>query len=430
MRRTALVTLLVLVASSVLLGEGNRGPLSWSQLARLETAEARVALRDVVLEAELWRVRGLSIPPVRQTAYGTSVVVSVRDSGPTVSIELRIVPAPNTRASPRGTFTLVRRADDGGASRFRIVTREDPGCYLEISPDGDRSLLDVYHLGATAPLYGGVIVPFPFDELLTSSLERIIALTASKVDWGFVFWEGSPGEDRRVEALAASIRSRLPGLRYAEDGALDRDGRFVFISTLAEQPAPGGLNCSGFVKWVVDGFVYPRRGVNTSVADARTADEASRGSSLGISLAARDPYFGLDWTRNLAALLDQTRQGGVRPAGNERNDLREQDPVPYVEDVGYPMAAVRLLLYRRAMVDPGVFYLGSVSDGIGPNGLRQHFHTLVLLSYFDATGSFRVRVFESVVESDLGSVERRYPGAYVHLVRVAAEGVFSPLRAP
>jgi hypothetical protein len=430
MHRTAILTLLALVVSSGLLGEGKGDPLSSTQLARLETVEARMALQDVVLEAELWRVRGLKVAPVRQTAYGTTVEVAVRDSGQSVSIELRIVPPSSTRASLRGAFTLVRSAEDGGATSFRIVTREEPGCFLSVTPDGDRSLLDVYHLDASSPMYRGVIVPVPFDELITSSLQRITALTASKVDWRFIFYEGSPGEDRRVEALAASIRSRLPALRYADDGALDQDGRFVFISTLATQPAPGGLNCSGFVKWVVDGFVYPLRRVNTSVADAKSADSDSRGSSLGESMAARDPYFGLDWTRTLAALLDQARQGGARTAQSERYDLRVEDPVPYVEDVGYPVADLRMLLYRRAMVDPGMFYLGSVNDVVAPEGLRQHFHTLLLLPYFDAAGTFRVRVFESVVESDLGSLEKRYPGAFVHLVRVAAEGVFSPLRVP
>lgn len=429
MRRIAIVTLAALVACAGVPGEGKGGLLSAEQLARLETAEARVALRDDVLEAELWRLRGLAIPPVLQTAYGTRVAVAVRDSGSTVSIELRIVQSPPARTSVRGAFTLVREAADGRASSLRIVTREEPGCFLSIRPSGGRSLLDVYHMNATEPLFSA-IMPFPFDELVTSSLGRIMALTAGKVDWAFVFYEGSPAEDRRVEALADSIRSRLPALRDTDDGALDAAGRFVFISTLAQQPAPGGLNCSGFVKWVVDGFYHPLRGVNTSVAAARAPDPGSRGSSLGTSLASRDPYFGLDWTRNLAALLDQARRGGVRSAGNELHDLRVQDPVPYVEDVGYPALDLRLLLYRRAMVDPGVFYLGSVNDTIGPDGLRQHFHTLVLLPYFDAAGVFRVRVFERVTESDLGSVERRYLGAYVHLVRVSTEGVFAPLRVP
>jgi hypothetical protein len=430
MPRTVFSVLLALLACAPVAPEGYRGAPSSSTLSLIDSSEARIALREEVLEAELWRLEKLEVAPVRQTATGTTVEVSVRPRSSDVSIVLRIVPAGSSRAWERGAFTLVRSRDDGSPRAFRIVTREEPGCYLEVRPAADRSVMDVYHLDGRTPFRTGVIVPVPFEELITSSLERIVALTDSKVDWATVFYEGSPSEDRRVEALSTSIRALLPLLRDADDGAIDADGRFVFISSLTGQPGRGGLNCSGFVKWVVDGFYYPLRGVNTSVADAKRAAVGSERNSLAASLASRDPRFGLDWTRNLAALLEGARRGEPGAPGGGAFDLRAQEPVPYTVDLGYPVADLLPLLYRRAMLDPGVFYLGSVNDVIGSDGLRQQFHTLVLLPYFDATGVFRVRVFERAVESDLSSLRKRYPGSYVHLVRVAAEGVFSPLAVP
>jgi hypothetical protein len=233
-----------------------------------------------------------------------------------------------------------------------------------------------------------------------------------------------------VETLAGKISAFLPGLRDVDDGAIESDGRFVFISSLREQPRPGGLNCSGFVKWVIDGFVYPLLGRNTSVAEAKRVDEGSRGSSLSQSLASLDPYFGLNWTRNLAGMLDQAQRPDHRRQGVGAFDVTSTESVPYIQDVGYPTDQLSLLMYRLAMDHPGEFYLGSVNDATGPGGLRQHFHTLVLLPYFDGTGSFRVRVFERIRETDLGGLATRYPAAHVHLVRVRAEGVFSPLSVP
>jgi hypothetical protein len=427
MRRTIPLALVLLLASVLVSGQGTPAGLA-ELLAPVETDEARLVLRDEVLEGELWRLEGMRVAPVYQRLYGTTVTTSIRELRDVVEIELR-VSAPG-RASPRGTFVLSRSRRDGSALGFRITTREERGCYIEVAPAEERSVLSLYFLGSSEPLYRDVIVPVAFAELVTSSIARIAELTAAVVDWSLIFYQGWRSEDGRVEALARSIAKALPTLRDADDGAIDEKGRFVFISTLEPQPGAGGLNCSGFVKWVVDGYYYALRGRNISVAEAARKDEEARGSSLADSLEALDPYFGLDWTRNLAVILDSARHPREARADVEAFDLRTTETVPYVEDIGYPMDSLWMLLYRRTMAKPGEFYLGSVNDTTGPGGLRQHYHTLVLLPYFDAGGVFRVRIFERMKESGLDALAARYPGAYIHLVRAAAEGTFAPLDVP
>lgn len=46
------------------------------------------------------------------------------------------------------------------------------------------------------------------------------------------------------------IRKVLPKLNDSPIGAIDADGKFLDKSN-------NGLNCSGFAKWIVDGFYTP-----------------------------------------------------------------------------------------------------------------------------------------------------------------------------
>ncbi len=63
----------------------------------------------------------------------------------------------------------------------------------------------------------------------------------------------------------------------------------------------------------------------------------------------------------------------------------------------------------------------------GDPGLRQHDHLVVLLPYVDAGRVFRVAVFERSAETSTGSLAKRYPSDFIHLVRFDARGDFDPL---
>jgi len=81
-----------------------------------------------------------------------------------------------------------------------------------------------------------------------------------------------------------------------------------------------------------------------------------------------------------------------------------------------------------------MIYLGSVNapsataSSDGTPTLRQHHHVIVLFPFFDADGRFQVVVMERNLETSLASLDRRYGGEYVHLVRLDSTGPFAPPR--
>jgi hypothetical protein len=141
---------------------------------------------------------------------------------------------------------------------------------------------------------------------------------------------------------------------------------------------------------------------------------------------ARDPYFGLDWTRNIAVALMQLDHPGTELAPTAA-DVREVPFSQYVRNVGYPVVDMKEVLYLLAIQDPGYFYLGSVNKEFGTDPvLRQHTHVVVLFPYFTGDGKFRVSVMERNVETSLQSLADRYPDDFIHLVRIRAERNYVP----
>jgi hypothetical protein len=269
-------------------------------------------------------------------------------------------------------------------------------------------------------------LPLSFSSLLTSPFARVVELSRPQVRWELLLWRGEPEADRHQGEVIHRIRSALGRLREADDGALDEEGRYVRIADGSLQGPAGGLNCSGFAKWVVDGFYGPlSSGRSTGVAELKRRHPELRGNRWSERYEqARDPYFGLDWARNLASALG--RAYGEAENGLESNDVRRLEYLEYREDVGYPVEELELALFLAAEREPGSFYLGSLNREMaglpGQPVLRQHYHLAVFLPYFTAGGEFRVGVFDLNRESSLEDIRSRFAGHFVHLQRLAARG--------
>jgi len=223
--------------------------------------------------------------------------------------------------------------------------------------------------------------------------------------------------------MVERIRKDLPLLPDAEDGAMDKNGKLVFIKSAKSQERLPGFNCSGFAKWVADGLYKPRTGSYLDIEDLKKKQLSIRGNRITNRYEEeRDPFFGLDWTRNIAQILS----GSSDPEGQ---DVRNLPYGRYREDIGFPMDELKGILFYLAVREPGTFYLGSINREYGNEPiLRQHYHIVVLFPYFLETGEFRVVVFERNVESDLASLNKRYPGDFIHLVRIEADTIFNPPR--
>jgi hypothetical protein len=332
-----------------------------------------------------------------------------------------------------GSWIIKRSAEDGGFVQAKVFFRSDPGCFVRLFPLGSRTQMEVFLFGV--PVARRAQVPVGFSSLLTSSFARVVELTRPLVRWDRLLWHGDPEADRHQGEIIAGIRAALGGLREADDGALDEEGRFVRIADESPQGPGGGLNCSGFAKWVVDGFYGPLSGGrSTGVVELKRRHPELRGNrwSQGYE-EARDPYFGLDWARNLAAALGRAR--GEAGSGPESSDVRHLEYLEYREDVGYPVEELELALFLASAREPGGFYLGSLNREMaglpGQPVLRQHYHLAVFLPYFAPGGQFRVAVFEANRESSLPDIRRRFAGHFVHLQGLSARGPWvAPVMQP
>ncbi len=346
----------------------------------------------------------------------------------------------------RGAWIVKRNLSDGSFVQAKVFLRNDPNTFLRLYPFGERSKLDLV-------IYKGVvrhevILPVPFGRLLASPLRDILAWTRDSVDWDLL--SPVPGLYGNIRYLAGAIRERLPGLRYADDGALDESGRAVLIRG-GKQTGEPGLNCSGFAKWVVDGLLKPVTGKWLAVEPLKERHEDLRGSSFTRPYEhARDPFFGLDWSWNLGKAVsdalyphrkNNVLDNEVRMPPFALLDRGSPDPAnggqsyqPYPSDFeidGYRVDGLPALLYILAVREPGSFYIATFNRRVGEKvALRQYFHEALLFPYFENTGEFRVAVFESAAETSLDAVIRRYPSEFVHLVRIPAQPEFDPPELP
>lgn len=355
----------------------------------------------------------------------------------------------------QGSWVLTRRRDENHHqnSRIRIFLRSDFNTYVQFRPlsGGERSQMDVVLYDAY--VLRSLPVPVPFERLFVLPVEN--ALTAAGSRFPRRYFDPEPGRHRDTRAFVDAVRARLPDLTFVHDGAVDENGNFVFINTLQMQDTlagPVGLNCSGFVKWLVDGILRPVTGQRLPIRPLAAPFGDRGGISIEHWEAIRDPFFGLDWIRNLAARAGTAlrspsfanlqeievrewtfsqlvhRQGGVRTVLPYRG---------FLENAGFCIEGLQPLLYTLAINQPGWIYLAAVNDEWGnpdaPPGdlrglprLRQFFHVAVLVPFFTERGEFQVVVFESAAETSFQGFRRRYPGHFVSLVRVPVEGRFDP----
>ncbi|MDR2739658.1 MAG: hypothetical protein LBB68_07485 [Treponema sp.] len=349
----------------------------------------------------------------------------------------------------QGSWVLTRRRDDGSPVRIRMFPQTDFNSYIQFRPfSADKCVMDVVIYNAY--VVNSLPLPIPFERLFVLPLEEVLSLTNGKFPQRY--FEPQVDSYRDVRKFISELRERVPGLSFRDDGAIDENGRYVFIKDLSIQPGEPGLNCSGFAKWVVDGILKPLTGERLPIGPLK-APFGERGSGLTAPYEElRDPFFGLDWTRNLASIAGKVLKAPtfasleeieVRNAPFSAVIRREKQGAVirsfpgYLADAGFGIEGIHPLLYTLAIDEPGKIYLASVNAEIGvpitadnPRGvprMRQHFHVAVLIPYFNEYGNFRVAMFESAEETQFKAFKTRYPSDhYVNLVRIPMETSFDP----
>lgn len=219
--------------------------------------------------------------------------------------------------------------------------------------------------------------------------------------------------------LLTKIREKLPDLRDSSIGVIDSNGNYIKDNNK-------GLNCSGFAKWIVDGFYTPLckdyEQKYMSIQKLRKKHLTERGTpDILIYENSRDPYFGLDWTRNLAVELGKKR--GENPT-YKTYDVTDSTISEYVMNCGYPLYKIEKILKEQNEMHPNRIYLGSINGMYGENPtLWQHYHIAVFIPYFE-NYILKIAVLERNKETSFEYLMERYPNTYCHLVAISTEGEF------
>jgi hypothetical protein len=334
----------------------------------------------------------------------------------------------------QGSWVVTRNTGNGRLTRARFFPRSDPYTYIQFRPlDENRSLLDV--VAYDAYIAQSVSMPLNLERILTIPLQDTL-YAANRQDL-LRYFEPHLENYANVRELISRIRQFLPKLSFADDGAINEDGSYVFINTLQPQTANPGLNCSGFAKWLIDGLLMPVTGKRLSIS-ALKQPYGTRGSSFTAPYeASRDPFFGLDWIRNLAAAVNSTLKS---PAFGVLDEIEVKESpfsqiilrsgrtsrisysTGFLPDAGFDIKDLRALLFTLAINEPGTIYLGAVNNELPPKPrMRQYFHIAALLPYFDEHGTFHILVFESAAETRFNNFIARYPSHYINLVRIPLE---------
>ena len=346
----------------------------------------------------------------------------------------------------QGSWIFKRNASNGRWVQIKIYLRSDPELFIRLYPDERasqaRTKFDVLAYGAV--LYQEITLPLPFERVALLSLNDIIAMSQDSVDWQLFSPQVSLYSDMRQ--LIEQVRRHLPSLRYADDGAIDQNGQAVYISSLRRQTGLPGLNCSGFLKWLVDGLLYSVTGQYLSVAHLRQRMPEVRGSGFTESWEEiYDPYFGLDWSRALAAAAWNSlfRRESSSPLAHDVAEpgfsLMADNLDPIVGGEGYSIfpapqetagvhiSGLKAYLFLLANREPGKMYFAQFNarDTVTPV-LRRYFHVAALLPYFDEEGIFRIVVFESAAETSFERLLDNPRYEFVQLVRMPVLRNFTP----
>ncbi len=391
-----------------------------------ENDEARRSLRELLYLPSASLVGGEE-QTVTQSGTGPRVRFRIVRQGGYLYYLFLNEETPGIPIAGRGNYIVKRDPGNGKFVQIKVFIRDHPGCFVRLfpsGPSGGRTSLDVYLFGLAVDR--NVILPAAFETFLTEPFARVRRLSRTTVRWEQLLSRPQHPAYRAASDFVDRIRQALPLLADAEDGAMDADQRFVYIATGLPQEEPGGFNCSGFAKWVVDGFYYPLTGRYLDIEALKEKHLEYRGNRWSLRQEEqRDPFFGLDWSRNLARYLWEAH--GFSSTSPEDFDVRQVDYLRYSEDVGFPVGELEVLLFLESSLNPGYFYVGSLNREYGGQPvLRQHFHMVVLFPFFRADGTFRVAVFDRNRQSSLEEIGQRFTGDFIHLVRLPLGESFSP----
>jgi len=325
-----------------------------------------------------------------------------------------------TFVSP-GTYIIKRNINTGEIEQIKIFLKKSKDTYVRITEKKGKTLFEMSLYGSS--IYRDIILPVSIEEIIVSPFEKVVELSEYMVNWSFLDTGFDMEENRKLENIRNKIKENLASLEDSDDGAQDKNGEFIFINNLSPQKETAGFNCSGFVKWICDGLYYASTRKLMDIESLKNKNIDKRATVLNSLVEEeRDPFFGLDWTRNIALQISGLSSDPGSTTDPGEIDVRNYPFSEYIYDRGYRVSDLKTILYYLAKKEPGYFYLASVNGDFGSSPvLRQHYHVAALIPSFSCSGEFTPEVFERNVNTGIDDFIARYSGEYIHLVKIKAD---------
>ncbi|BCR21934.1 hypothetical protein [Borrelia sp. HM] len=312
-----------------------------------------------------------------------------------------------------------------------FLNRADTFIRIKANENNIYSSADFYLIDTL--IHKDIKLPFKIGDIAIGSFLKVSEYISDFIDFK-LFNPQHLKVHENISNLVESLRTFLktsPPILEVHDGAMNELGEMVYIKTGEPQRELRGFNCSGFAKWIADSMYKTMTGKLLKIDDLKVRHIGIRGNDFtNYYEFSLDPFFGLDWTRNIAYKLKNINSKLNLSKINEL-DINSIDFLKYIENRGYEIDNLEFILYYLALKEPGHMYLGSISTTIDKfPGKLFHKHVVVLFPFIDQESIFRIALMEVNNETSIKSLKSRYPNSYIHLVRVKVPSNISIVPIP
>ena len=348
-----------------------------------------------------------------------------------------------------GSWVLIKDKKTDKPLRIRYYFLKDSEVYIQFTPEGKTSLVDLVIFDNYASR--GVPTGVPFEKFYTASIEDAIRYTENKIHWEYVTYDTDMYHS--IKQMIAVIREKIPYIVMVDDAMYDENNELVHISTgkkfndyeLGELSKKNekslSLSSAGFVKWIGDGLIEPLTGglLKRKPLLEQTVKVKATGH-IGVLEQKYDLYFSLNWIRNLASAIISVYSGSVypfneagvdvtiNPFASSISDKGITNTVTYIKDSGYTIGVLKSLLYVLASTEPGTFYFGAIrgTDRTVTPEIKAFNECVAFFPYFQDDGGFDCVVFMNGRELSLDDFCLLNQDNFVFLTRAKASEMFFP----
>ena len=303
---------------------------------------------------------------------------------------------------------------------FTIFFKPTRQIYMTVSPYEDRCKADAVVYGQR--IYNGTVLPISWEKAAEKNFEDLIRTSKAVWDWDLLLAQQNKTQTRTVLAVEKQIDEKLPDLKLADYKAMSETGKWTDIADGSEY-SRALVNSFGFVKWIADGFYRPATGrlMNLNDLVLKHFEEAPNNHWLIKETFRRNPYFGLDWIKNIGLKLNRLT---LPDATVGEIEVKSIPFYGFTETAGIHTSALPFVLYWLAAENPSKFYLisySSPSPWSEDRTLLEHSKTAVAFPTIDYRGLLNVAYYENGVKIPIDQIEDRIKDANIFLIGVIAE---------